>query len=114
MRVEIADTPDRRTMGLQYRKELGVNEGMLFLFPSENVQTFWMKNTPISLDLIFIGSHRRIVGIVHEALPYSTASLSVSTPSQYVLEVNGGFARHHRVEVGDLVRFEGIDLRPVE
>ncbi len=108
VQVEIADTPEQRNMGLQYRRELGANEGMLFLFPLERVQTFWMKNTPISLDLIFIGSRRRIVGIIHQAVPFSMASLSVSAPSQFVLEVKGGLARNHRIEVGDAVRFEGI------
>ncbi len=110
VQVEIADTPERRTMGLQYRTDLEANQGMLFLFPQEKIQTFWMKNTPIPLDLIFIGKQRRIVGIVHESVPYSTASLSVATPSQFVLEVNGGFARTHGIEVGQAVRFESFRL----
>ena len=114
LRVEVADTPARRTLGLQYRDKLGDDQGMLFLFPDEKVQTFWMKNTPLSLDLIFIGSHRRVVGIVHEAVPFSTASLSVLVPSQFVLEVRGGLARRKIIEVGDDVRFEGISLEGVK
>ncbi|MFQ5539593.1 MAG: DUF192 domain-containing protein, partial [Candidatus Binatia bacterium] len=93
LRVEVADTPAKRELGLQYREELGDDRGMLFLFPNERVQTFWMKNTPLSLDIIFIGSHRKVVGIIHEAVPFSTASLSVPVPSQFVLEVRGGLAR---------------------
>ena len=110
VKVEVADTHAKRTMGLQYRQELAEDQGMLFLFAEERVQTFWMKNTPISLDLIFINGRKTIVGIVHRAVPFSTASLSVSSPSQFVLEVNGGFARTHGIEAGQDVRFEGLDL----
>ncbi len=110
VRVEVADTPAKRDLGLQYRRELGDQQGMLFLFPAERKQSFWMKNTPLSLDIIFIGSHRRIVGIIHETVPFSTASLSVSAPSQFVLEVKGGLTRRQGIEVGDPVRFEGIYL----
>jgi uncharacterized membrane protein (UPF0127 family) len=114
LRVEVADTPAKRELGLQYREELGDDRGMLFLFPNERVQTFWMKNTPLSLDLIFIGSHRRVVGIIHEALPFSTASLSVSVSSQFVLEVKGGLAQRKAIQVGDAVRFEGVFLEGVK
>ncbi len=87
---------------------------MLFLFTEERVQTFWMKNTPISLDLIFINRQKSIVGIVHSAVPFSTASLAVRYPSQFVLEIKGGVAAQHNIKVGDSVRFEEIDLRSVE
>ena len=114
VRVEIADTKAKRTVGLQYHQELAEDQGMLFLFTEQRVQTFWMKNTPISLDLIFINGHRKIVGIVHKAVPFSLATLSVSAPSQFVLEIKGGLAQRHNIEVGDSARFEGINLRPVE
>ena len=111
--VEIADTPAKRELGLQYRRELADDRGMLFLFPGEKVQTFWMKDTPISLDMIFIGSDRGIVGIIHDAVPFSTASLSVPSPSQFVLEIKGGLARKKGIAVGDVVRFEGISLEGI-
>ena len=57
--VEVADTAGKRQMGLQYRQTLADARGMIFLFPSESVQTFWMKNTPISLDMIFINRDRK-------------------------------------------------------
>ncbi|MBI4490598.1 MAG: DUF192 domain-containing protein [Deltaproteobacteria bacterium] len=114
VRVEVADTPAKRELGLQYRRELDEDQGMLFLFPTERVQSFWMKNTPLSLDIIFIGSHRRIVGIIHQAIPFSTASLSVTTPSQFVLEIKGGLSRLRGIEVGDAVRFEGVSLEWVK
>ena len=109
--VEIADTPAKRQLGLQYRKALAQDRGMLFLFPTEQVQSFWMKDTPISLDMIFIDRSLTIVGIVHEATPFSLDSRSVSLPSQYVLEINGGLARKLDIERGDNVQFNQIPAR---
>jgi uncharacterized membrane protein (UPF0127 family) len=106
--VEIADTPAKRERGLQYRKDLAHDRGMIFLFSTESTQSFWMKNTPIPLDMIFINRDRRIVGIVEETLPFSLDSRSVGTPSQYVLEINGGLSKRYGIKAGDGVRFEGI------
>lgn len=110
VRVEIADTPAKRELGLQYRRELADDQGMLFLFPAPSVLTFWMKNTPIPLDMIFISSDLRIVGIVRDAVPFSLEPLSVGAPSQYVLEIKGGLAKAKGIDVGDGVRFEGVSL----
>ncbi len=106
--VEVADTPAKRELGLQYRQALGNDRGMIFLFAAEAPQTFWMKNTPIPLDMIFINRDRKIVGIVEQTEPYSLESRSVRAPSQYVLEINGGLAKRHGIKTGDSVRFEGI------
>jgi uncharacterized membrane protein (UPF0127 family) len=108
--VEIADTPAKRELGLQYRRELAADHGMLFVFPEEKEQSFWMKNTPIPLDLIFISKSRRIVGIVEEAVPFSLDSRSVRAPSQFVLEINGRLSRRFGIKAGDAVRFEGINI----
>jgi uncharacterized protein len=112
--VEIADTAGKRQMGLQYRQNLADDRGMIFWFPSESRQTFWMKNTPISLDMIFINRDRKIVGIVERTVPFSLDSRSVTEPSQYVLEINGGLARRHGIQTGDSVRFEGIKIEDVK
>ena len=114
LRVEIADTPAKRELGLQYRRELGDDQGMLFLFPIEGRQSFWMKNTPLPLDIIFIGSDLKIVGIIHQAVPFSTNSLSVSASSQFVLEIKGGLSRRSGIDVGDAARFEGILIEEVK
>ena len=108
--VEVADSPAKRELGLQYRRELASDRGMIFLFPEESQQTFWMKNTPIPLDMIFISRERKIVGIVHETVPFSLDGRSVSAPSQYVLEINGGLSRRYGFKAGDPVRFD--DVRP--
>lgn len=106
--VEIADTPGKRELGLQYRRELAANRGMIFLFAHEAEQTFWMKNTPIPLDMIFINSDRRIVGIAEKAVPFSLDPRSVGRASQFVLEVNGGLSKRYGIKAGDSVRFQGF------
>jgi uncharacterized protein len=111
--VEIADTPAKREMGLQYRRELARDRGMIFLFAAESPQTFWMKNTPIPLDMVFINREHKIVGVVEQAVPFSLDSRSVGVPSQFVLEINGGLAKKLGIETGDSVRFDGIQAAPV-
>jgi uncharacterized protein len=107
-RVEIADTSAKREMGLQYRRELAENRGMIFLFTTEEMHSFWMKNTPIPLDMIFISAEHKIVGIVENAIPFSLDSLSVGRRSQYVLEINGGLSRRYGFKSGDSVRFQAF------
>jgi len=106
--VEIADTPSKRAMGLQYRRDLAADRGMVFLFPVESMLSFWMKNTPLPLDMIFISRDRKIVGIVEQAVPFSLDSRSVNAPSQFVLEINGGLSKRHGIQAGDTVRFDNI------
>jgi uncharacterized membrane protein (UPF0127 family) len=106
--VEVADTPAKRELGLQYRRDLAADRGMIFLFPSESHHSFWMKNTPISLDMIFINRDRKIVGIVEQAVPFSTDSRSVPAASQFVLEINGGLAGRYGLKVGDSITFQGL------
>jgi uncharacterized membrane protein (UPF0127 family) len=112
--VEVADTPAKRELGLQYRTELAADRGMIFLFPAPSVLSFWMKNTPIPLDMIFIGSDRKIVGIVEQTVPFSLDSRSVPAASQFVLEINGGLAARLGIKPGSAVRFEGIALQGVK
>lgn len=91
-----------------YRNELGKDEGMLFLFPDERDQSFWMKNTPLSLDIIFMDTRGRVVGIVRDTIPFSTRAVSVGVPSRYVLEVRAGLARRNGIVVGDTARFKRV------
>jgi hypothetical protein len=111
--VEVAATPEARTRGLMWRTELAAGKGMLFLFPEEEVQSFWMRNTLISLDMIFINSQMRVAGIVERAQPRSLASRSVGAPSQYVLEVPGGWSQSVGVTKGGIVEFEGVSQIPI-
>jgi uncharacterized membrane protein (UPF0127 family) len=106
--VEVARTDAERARGLMHRRQLAPDAGMLFLFEETSIHAFWMKDTFIPLDLLFIGDDGRIVGIVPRAAPGDLSPLSAGGPSRYVLEVNGGWAEAHGVAVGDRVRFEGI------
>ena len=86
---------------------------MLFIFPTLSPQSFWMKNTLISLDMIFVNDARQVVGLVANAEPLALQSRSVANPSRFVVEVNGGFAAARGIEVGTAVSFENIDLTRV-
>lgn len=92
-----------------YRRDLAADAGMLFLFPTESEQHFWMKNTPLPLDMVFIGTDKRIVGIVPDTRPFTTNPVGVPSPSQFVLEVNAGFCAKHGVAAGDQVDFVRIE-----
>ncbi len=106
--AEVADTREERRVGLMRRNHLADDAGMLFVFPREGDQSFWMKNTLIPLDMIFINSALRVVGIVRGAAPHSLEPREVGQASRYVLEVNGGWAARRRVQVGVRVRLPGL------
>ena len=107
--VEVADSPGKRQMGLMYRVDLADDHGMIFLCPEESQQSFWMKNTPRSLDMIFIGRDRKIVGIVEQAAPFSLEPRSVEGKSQFVFEINGGLSKRYGFQSGDSVQFDGFN-----
>ena len=92
-RVEVARTPEQQARGLMFRTAMGPNEGMLFPYDQPSVLSFWMKNTVLSLDLIFIGPDRRVVNVAADAVPYSEASILSDAPAIAVLELNAGRAR---------------------
>lgn len=107
VRVEIARSAPELAKGLMYRDSLADGDGMLFVFDDTAEHAFWMKNTFIPLDMLFIGPDRQVVGIVPEAVPQSTRSLSVGRPSRWVLEVPGGWAARHGVAAGSRVELPG-------
>jgi uncharacterized membrane protein (UPF0127 family) len=111
--VELAVTDAERRQGLMFRERLEEDSGMLFLFEKEQVQSFWMKNTRIPLDMIFIDESGTIAGIVENAEPLTLVSRSVGKPSRYVLEVSGGTSRRLGLAAGEKVRFEGVPAHVV-
>ena len=103
--VEIADDPEEQIRGLMFREHLDENAGMFFIFDDDSYQSFWMINTLIPLDMIFIDSNLTIVDI-HYAIPcraQSCMSYKSRLPSQYVLELNGNFTAKNDVKIGDRV-----------
>jgi uncharacterized protein len=103
--LDVVSTPEERAKGLMYITYLPENEGMLFVFPKSEKQTFWMKNTPLPLDLIFIDDKFNVVGIVDNATPFSEKRLSVDEKSKYIIEINGGLASKKGIEKGSKVSF---------
>lgn len=104
--AEVVATPQRRQKGLMFREDLEDGDGMLFVFSEEKEHSFWMKNTLIPLDIMFVGGDRRVVGIVHNARPKKESSLTVGVPSHYVLEVPGGYCGRKGVHRGDVLEFK--------
>jgi uncharacterized membrane protein (UPF0127 family) len=113
--VEIADEPHSRQLGLMYRRSMGMDYGMLFIFDSAATQTFWMKNTILPLDMIFVDSGGRVVTIHRNTEPHSLQTYASSGPALYVVEVNAGFARLHGVATGDRMEWSRMgekEIRP--
>ncbi len=108
--VEIASRPDQIALGLMYRRSLAEDKGMLFLFEQEEPLSFWMKNTLIPLDMIFISRDLVIVDIT-TMQPCRTApcpSYTSKVPAQYVLEVNAGYCRRRNIKIGDRVSLKKV------
>ncbi len=106
--LEVAATPAERERGLMYRTSLAEGRGMLFVFDEDRNHSFWMKNTLIPLDILFIARDGTVVGIHANATPQSTADVAVGKPSRYVLEVPGGWAARLGVAAGAQVEFRGL------
>ena len=102
-RVEVARTPQEQAKGLMFRTEMGPDEGMIFPYDQPRVLSFWMRNTVISLDLVFIDEQHRIINIAENAVPYSEASILSAAPGVAVLELNGGRTRALGIVAGNKV-----------
>ena len=104
--VEVADDEVSRDYGLMFRKHIAPGRGMLFDFKTVQPVQFWMKNTLVPLDMVFIAADGRVVAVVHNAVPHDETPLPKSGPIKVlgVLEIAGGRAARLRVEPGDEVR----------
>lgn len=110
--VEVADDPGERAQGLMFRDELDDDAGMLFLFPDVAPRAFWMRNTRIPLDIVYIGTDHRIVAWSLNTPPCRTRrcpNYPSGAPAKYVLEVNAGEMQRLGAEIGDPLRFGNID-----
>ncbi len=104
--VEIASTPQDRAVGLMYRDRLADDRGMLFTYKSAERRSFWMKNTLIPLDIIFIDTNAKVINIIAMATPGSLAPLPSTSPAIAVLEIRGGLAAEIGIEPGDEIQHD--------
>ncbi|MBR9977316.1 MAG: DUF192 domain-containing protein [Bacteroidetes bacterium] len=103
--VEIAENEVSRTQGLMGRQQMAELQGMLFIFPNEQYRSFWMVNTPLSLDIMYVNKEKEIVTIQRNTVPFSEESIPSTRPATYVIEVNAGFADRHGITEGDKVQW---------
>ena len=107
--IEIADNEYETQTGLMYRIKLETNHGMLFIFPDVKMRSFYMKNTKIPLDIIYIDEAKSIISFQKNAIPFDETALPSDAPAKYVLEINGGLADAWQLSVGDKIDFKIIE-----
>jgi uncharacterized protein len=112
--VEVCATEAARNRGMMWRTELAAGKGMLFIFAEEVEHAFWMSNTLIPLDMVFITAGKKVVGIVENAEPQTLKSRTVHKPSTYVLEVPGGWTAKKGIVAGSAVELQDLAALPVE
>lgn len=103
--IEIADDDAKSQQGLMYRKSMDENRGMLFIFKTPAAHSFWMKNTLISLDIIFVDANKKIIKIHKHTTPLSEKDLPSGGATLYVVEVNAGYTDKYGIAEGDLINF---------
>ncbi len=106
--LEVADTQQKLMKGLMYRKSMPLDHGMLFVFSPLHPQpvAMWMKNTYISLDMLFLNEQKIIIGIAEKTVPFSLKTIAPTKKKvSYVIELNGGEVQKHNIKVGDKVLF---------
>lgn len=103
--IERAETDMERQFGLMYRKSMADSLGMLFVFEQSEPQGFWMKNTYIPLDILFVDDSLTILNIHENTVPLSENSLLSKGKARYVVEVVGGYTRKHGIQAGDKIRW---------
>jgi len=108
--LEIADNEYERQLGLMNRKSMEENQGMLFIFPNERMQSFWMRNTLIALDMLFINKDKEIITIHKNTETLSAKSYASTAPAIYVVELVGGFTDKYKIVVGDKIFWMGTKL----
>ncbi|MFU8802370.1 MAG: DUF192 domain-containing protein [Bradymonadaceae bacterium] len=107
--VELAISPEEQQRGLMYRRHMEPDWGMIFIYPRDSILSFWMKNTLISLDMIFVPSSGEVVGVVEGAQPLTLEPRTVNKPSRYVVELNAGKAREYGIEAGTWMSTNYVD-----
>lgn len=108
--IEIADNNYERARGMMYRKSMDEETGMLFIMNREEKQSFWMRNTHVSLDILYLNEQFHVVKIHTFTQPLSDAPIPSEKKARYVLEVKGGFCDIHGIKTGDSISYKRITL----
>lgn len=111
-RLELARTPEEQQQGLMFRESLPERTGMLFLFPEAGAHQFWMKNTMIPLDMVWLDAEGNVLFVSANTPPCKAdpcGSYGPTTPAVNVLEIAGGMAKKEKIEVGSVLKF--VDVR---
>ncbi len=103
--IELATTEEEHARGLMFRKQMDENKGMLFMFPYEDWRSFWMRNTLIPLDIIYVNAKREVVSICKNAKTLDETSLPSEAPAMYVIEINAGLCDKYGIDKGTKVNF---------
>ncbi len=106
-RLEVCSNDGERAKGLMYRRSLAEDAGMIFVFPEERNHSFWMKNTYIALDMVFVDKDMKVVGVLADVPPLNLAPRTVGKPSLYVLEFAAGTMKRYGVVVGATLKIVG-------
>ena len=106
--VEVVDTAETRAQGLMHRESLPRSAGMLFVFEGMRVRTFWMKNTLIPLDMVFLDDRGVVVSVQANAVPHDLTALASDGPARFVLEINGGMAAALGIGPGTEMRHPAV------
>jgi len=108
IQIEIADNDFEQQTGLMYRKQMDTNNGMLFIFDEIKVRSFYMKNTYIPLDIIYIDTDNSIINIAKNTEPLNETSLFSNSPAKYVLEINAGLSDVWDLKTGDKINYSKL------
>ena len=112
--VQVADTPSKKNRGLMYVNHMPENQGMLFIYQEPRETSFWMKNTKIPLDLIFLNSTGQVVHIHHNAEPLNEAIIRGGENIQYVAEINGGLAEEIGISIGSFAHHKAFSDKQIQ
>jgi uncharacterized membrane protein (UPF0127 family) len=107
--IEIADNDQRRTQGMMYRTSMSYDRAMLFIMEYERNQSFWMRNTKMSLDIIYINANKEIVTVYRHTQPYSVSPIPSFKKAKYVVETSAGFCDKFGIEEGNNIEFARIN-----
>lgn len=101
--LEVAATPDTRQTGLMHRDSMPAHHGMIFVFPDQDIRDFWMRNTRIPLDIVYLDSQGTVLTI-KQMQPYDLTSISSDRPAKYAIELNQGAASRAQLRTGDTIK----------